>query len=292
MIVSDICDLIRDKTRVSVEERSDAALLKVINAAYKDVCGMRLWKWRQAITQVITIAPYTTGTAAVTLGSADVPITTGVPTSAMVGRKFRANANLYDIDSIDVVAPNNKIVLAWVFNEASSATSAYTIFPDGYALPADFGVQDFVKQEGYGPLTYKTKKYMEELLSSRIVFGQPEYYSIWGGKIYFYPIPSSIIQYEFHYWKSIADLALADTPLIPTNYQNVLLELGVAWERERNDESPKLNLEKAQVLINDMIVEDDEKRDEVEHLGSSSMGSGITVKTTSRVPETFGHEPE
>ena len=292
MIVSDICGLIRDKARISIDERSDADLLKVVNAAYRDVCGIRLWKWRQAITQVITIASYTTGTAAVTLGSADVPITTGVPTAAMVGRKFRANSNLYDIASIDVTAPNNKIVLTWVFNEASNATSAYVIFPDGYSLPANFGVQDFVKQEGYQPLTYKTKKFMEELLSSRIVFGQPEYYSIWGGKIYFYPIPSSIIQYEFHYWKSITALALADTPLIPDNYQNVLLELGVAWERERNDQDPQKNLDKAQGLIDAMIAEDDEKRDEVEHLGSSSMGSGITVKTTSRVPETFGHEPE
>lgn len=291
MIVSDICDLIRDKARLNVDERSNVALLKVINAAYRDVCGMRLWKWRQAITQCITVAPYTTGTAAVVQGSDTVVITTGTPATAMIGYKFRANKNLYDIEAIDI-AGNNDFILAWPYNEASNATATFSVFPDGYTLPTDFGVQDFIKQEGYQPLTYRTKKFMEELLSSRIIFGQPEYYSIWGGKIYFYPIPSSIIQYEFHYWKSIADLVLTNTPLIPTNYQGVLIELGVAWERERNDESAEKNLGKAQVLINAMIIEDDERRDEVEHLGSSSIGSGITVKMTSRVPETFGHEPE
>jgi len=78
--------------------------------------------------------PYTVGTAAVTQSSATVTITTGEVTDGMIGMKFvvSGSARYYSVSDADTGA--NTLTLSEVFEEATNATSNYTVYNEGNYL--------------------------------------------------------------------------------------------------------------------------------------------------------------
>ena len=102
-----------------------------INQACRYVAYKFPWSTREFEQRVSTVAPYSTGTATFTLGSATVTGSGTTWTTAMVGRKIALSvgAPYYRISAF---TSTTSITIADVYAEATSSGSAYSIFQDEY----------------------------------------------------------------------------------------------------------------------------------------------------------------
>jgi hypothetical protein len=94
---------------------------------------------------ITTVAPYTTGTVAMTNGSTTVTGTDTVWTSAMVGRKIRfASENAYY--RISAVGGNTSLTLEVPYQGTTDTDATYSIYKDEYRLPADLDTYKVMRQ--------------------------------------------------------------------------------------------------------------------------------------------------
>lgn len=94
---------------------------------------------------ITTVAPYETGTIAMTNGSASIVGTDTVWASSMVGRKIRFNGeNAYY--RIKTVTDATHIVLETVYQGTTDTDATYSIYKDEYRLPADCDVYKVMRQ--------------------------------------------------------------------------------------------------------------------------------------------------
>ena len=94
---------------------------------------------------ITTVAPYTTGTIAVTNGSADIVGTDTVWTEAMVGRKIRFGSdNAYY--RIKTFTDATHLTLETVYQGTTDADATYSLYKDEYRLPADLDVYKVMRQ--------------------------------------------------------------------------------------------------------------------------------------------------
>jgi hypothetical protein len=92
--------------------------------------------WKTAILR--TVAPYTTGTVAITVAGTTVTGTDTVWTDAMAGRKFKCTDDTayYRIDS---VTDGTHLELETAYAESANAVAeTYEIYQDEYSLASDF----------------------------------------------------------------------------------------------------------------------------------------------------------
>ena len=94
---------------------------------------------------ITTVAPYTTGTVAMTNGSTTVTGTDTVWTSAMVGRKIRFGSdNAYY--RISAVGGTTSLTLEVPYQGTTDTDATYSIYKDEYRLPADLDVYKVMRQ--------------------------------------------------------------------------------------------------------------------------------------------------
>ncbi len=103
--------------------------------------GLRVWEarpWfgRVQETSIFTVAPYSTGTATFTQGSATVTGSGTAWTSAMIGRKttIGLGSPWYRITA---VASVTSMTVSDVYAETTATASRYTIFQDEYDVPTN-----------------------------------------------------------------------------------------------------------------------------------------------------------
>lgn len=94
---------------------------------------------------ITTVAPYTTGTVAMTNNSKTVTGTGTTWTSAMVGRKIRFGSdNAYY--RISAVGSTTSITLEVVYQGTTDTDATYSIYKDEYRLPADLDNYKIMRQ--------------------------------------------------------------------------------------------------------------------------------------------------
>ena len=210
----------------------------LINERYSDVSNAMLWKWLVTQGHLDLAAYYNTGTAAVTVGSATVTITTGVVTSAMAGRRFMtvAHGEVYKIASVDTTA--NILTLGTEWHGATETAGAYYIDQEIHSLASDFDRMVDV-QHAFWPYDVEMVDIhrFREIQSSNIKRHDKPSHSCLIGldsdgvmQIAFYPASDDeAIRLPYDYIKMITPLENdTDEPLIPDKFRHILVEGALA----------------------------------------------------------------
>jgi hypothetical protein len=113
-----------------------------VRSAFRDLVEYRRWSWSLKRGQLLTFDAYTTGTATVTAGTPTVTITTGVVSSAFIGRQFRIGYQFPILTITDVNVGANTLTLSDNWWPTNATTATYSIYQAYIVLPSDF--QSFV----------------------------------------------------------------------------------------------------------------------------------------------------
>ncbi len=220
--------------KLHLDVTNDATRIKRrINMAVDDISGSARWQWLQTVGRFQTTADYTTGTADVTLGSGTVTGTSTVWTAAMVGLGFRIDGTK-DWYTITARASNTSITISPVYAGATATTNVYTIRQFYYSLAADADViYDMRQWQTPRRLVEVSPRELDEFTPQYDVAAAPRAYVQWPRtaagllQVQLYPTPSSIMNMEYRYYRTLAPAALSaegDIPEIPAKYHPIIVE--------------------------------------------------------------------
>lgn len=106
-----------------------------INDRYAQILGELPWSRMNVESRLVTTAPYTTGTVAVTFGSQSVTLTSGTWTAAMSGLGFKVTGRNEFYEFSFSTATTGTIDRP--YEGTTSAAASYQIFQSVYPLPSD-----------------------------------------------------------------------------------------------------------------------------------------------------------
>jgi hypothetical protein len=95
--------------------------------------------------------------------------------------------------------------------------------------------------------------------------GVPEFYGLWDGELWFWPVPAAVYSYTWKFYKTYTELSAdGDIPLVPANFSNVLVigALAEAAQRDRDPELYALRSAEFERKINEMIGADRSQQEE------------------------------
>jgi len=127
----------------------------------------------------------------------------------------------------------------WPFLEAS-ATITLTDGTREYDLPSDYWHGAFLYQtDSDCVLEYMGERRFRELEPDPTHESDPTRYGLWGGKIWFDPIPSTTDNEVYiHYYKQpTAMSADSDTGTVPSMWHEALVQYALAIAKEKDDEN-------------------------------------------------------
>lgn len=190
-----------------------------VQQAYQYLCAkdFNRLKIRQNLT---TVAPYSTGTVAITTAGV-VTITTGTFTSSMVGSFMRVYYDdpFFEIASYD--AGTGKVTLSNWTGVAVSSGESFEIFKHIYTLDTAFGqLYDVAYQTS---LKKKSQHFFDQLDPARTGQSDSPVYWAFAGvssttnalKIEVYPVPSSVVSLSLYGKQAYATLTSSSVLLLP-----------------------------------------------------------------------------
>jgi hypothetical protein len=165
------------------------------------------WTRLNVDTVLVTVAPYDTGTVAVTAGSASVTLTGGTWTTAMTGRGFRPAGRNEFYRFTYVSASTGTLDRPY---EGSTATgAAYKIFQNVYAAPSNCRIlpDDAFATTQFGPLARLSRAELNASDPNRGTYGVPRNWVSYMDdssspprmQIELYPIPNTAVGIPFEY---------------------------------------------------------------------------------------------
>lgn len=142
-------DLVQDAEEISQVTGIRAFVKRLCNLSIAHICGLHEWPFLWTVDWFQTVAPYETGTVTVTNGSATVTGSGTTFTSAMVGRKFRANGETayYTIKSF---TSTTEVILDQAYTGTTSASATFSIYKDEYLLRAEVDSQKIIRNSDNG----------------------------------------------------------------------------------------------------------------------------------------------
>lgn len=201
----------------------------ILQDVHREIAAGFQWSFRKRETLLATVAPYTTGTVAVSPGSSTVTGTLTVWTSAMVGRAIRiAGEDAYFF--VQAVTDGTHLtlgdaqgaVMTWA--AAAGSLLTYTIFQHQYQLASDVAV--ILEKIREWPLTERTVEWMNERDPDRSSTGDPNSFAMARARhvsgveqvfVELWPVPSSARRYRMTYLVEPPDLTVdADLPVCPS----------------------------------------------------------------------------
>lgn len=197
----------RRMVRDAVGTKADTDLKSAINDALSVIARERKWPWYERQGTFTLNAKYITGTLTVTQASATVTLAGGTfPTWVSSDAQLEINGQWHRISTRDSGA---QVTLVTAWGEASASVTAWAVFQDEYALPADclrFG--RVFPGEGwvYGgePSSY------ESVLQAKngALWGQryPLVWAIHKNRIVLWPYPDTATNLQYMYWLKPATL--------------------------------------------------------------------------------------
>jgi len=237
-----------------------------INLAHGRICSMASWEWLRASTE-LHVVPVITGTCNVTNGStavanidADLETTTGdMPVSPYAGGYILLDAaGEADIHRISTVAdPGDSLVLQEAYQGTNEVGTDFTAFPDALVLPADFGrplnateyVTSATKMQAVSPEQFfRSREYDRARYNiwNSAVAAAPAIYTLWSTRtesadkrhiLLIAPFTATEQHITIHYYKQATVMsAAADVPLVPHQFNSVLVDFAVAqWHLKKLD---------------------------------------------------------
>jgi len=207
-----------------------------VNDRYAEVLGELPWSRQNFTLTLATIAPYATGTAAVTLGSQNVTLTGGTWVTGMTGRAFRASGRNEYYEFTYVSATTG--TLDRPYEGPTSAAAGYKIFPLTYALPSDCRL---LADDAFSPLRRFSHGELNETDPTRVATGKPFAWASYMDdssipplmQVELYPIPDTAIGIPFTYAGDAGDL-IATSSIIQVWMQPTALIEGIVARVKRH----------------------------------------------------------
>jgi hypothetical protein len=212
-----------------------------IDDRYSEILGVLPWS-RTAVHSILqTTAPYSTGTVAVTQGSASVTLTGGTWTSAMTGRAFRVTgrSEFYEF----TYASGTTGTLDRVYEGSTGSGVVYKITQAVYPLPSDCRLleDDAFSSFELGPLQRFSRGELNANFPDRTTTGTPEAWATYmedGStpprmQIELYPVPDAAIGIPFTYIAEGAALS-GSTQILQAWIQPAALIEGVMAKVKRH----------------------------------------------------------
>lgn len=173
-----------------------------IQDRYGEILAELPWTRLTKFATLQTVAQYTTGTVAVTLGSAAVTLTSGTWTTGMTGRRFRVLADSVFYTFTYVSGTTGTLERPYEGTTAAAAT--YSIAQAIYALPADCRMLD---DNSFAPLERMDHSTMANSFPGRNTLGHPAFWADYMDdassppliQIELYPVPDLAIGIPFSY---------------------------------------------------------------------------------------------
>ncbi len=223
-----------------------------INDAYESILDRTGWKLLEADDHFVTVAPYAAGTIALTAGALTFIGTGTVFTADMTGMgvSIPGRSESYRFNYTD---PTHG-ALDRAFEGGTAAASAYRLYQDVYALPADFARPLVARNERYpGLIEFRDRVAMDRGAPVRITFGEPAFWSLVSPspllslqaslendrlRAKLYPIPNYAAQYPYAYVRTVPSFTEGDTetPVLPWVSTKALIDLArAAVEADRKN---------------------------------------------------------
>lgn len=212
-------------------QATDPDIDGILNDTHRDFASTYQWSERKRETVLATVAPYSTGTVALTNGSSTVQGTGTAWTSAMAGRQIKVAAELtwFWISAVDVglqrltLADGSLTAVTWVGASASAQT--YRIFQDQYELPA--GVAIILGQGRNWPERETSLAEVDGIDPQRNSTAENPYSWYWARSyiaaqvehrfVGVYPVPSAAVMLRMPYLLEPPELVLdGDLPVCPS----------------------------------------------------------------------------
>lgn len=206
---------------------------RYLNYAAREIWEEYPWPFRRVAAFVNTVAPYTTGTATFTEGSATVAGFGTSWTAAMVGRKIAKSYNdpWY---TITARGGNTALTLDRAYLEDTAAGTTYVLYDDVLTLAstADSLMQYEVTLFDNGndlPLSWMTNADFFNVGVLPGSAGVPTIYRIYEEssavmQIQVHPVPDDVYALRYHYLKNYVEMsASSDTTGMPARLDNLVV---------------------------------------------------------------------
>lgn len=216
----------------TADDQATRDVARAVKQAYNDLSNARTWQYLMQQGQFVTDPPFSTGTIAYSQAGSVVPpgtqvtprlvtltgATWPVPASGGTvgpGWMLRVGTATYQVESyIDSTHLTLTVDVNPTYNLA--AGTIYTLYHDGYLLPADFVKQDTSIYEGnFGGLEYSDPTYYLWWQRYLLASGMPRYYTIVGSRAYpgrmetrIYPFPTDTKTIAYIYQRQPRTLQL------------------------------------------------------------------------------------
>lgn len=195
---------------------------------YQEILGALPWSRLDVQAVLQTVAPYSTGTVAVTQGSQAVTLTGGAWTAAMSGRAFRLTGDEEEYQFTQTGADTG--TLDRTYAGETNAAAAYSIYQAVYPLPADCRFLD----EGAfsGGRRRLAMERGQDAYPSLYLAGEP---AVWWPymddgstppqmQVRLYPVPDAVYGIPFTYCAEAPNPSATSATLLPWMQPAALIE--------------------------------------------------------------------
>lgn len=246
---------------------TDADLLdNYINSRYAKVLDRRNWKGLEADARFVTVAAYSTGTVALTLGSNAVTGTGTVFTALMTGRNFRVYGDTATYTFTRTGATT--ATLDRNYEGTTNATAAYLIYQDTFDLAADYKQPLVNRNERCpGEIVHWTRQQLDRAAPVRLASGEPEIYCFAPDsaaglrRAQLYPTPAYDASYPYSYIRTIARFTDADTATAIAPWVSIEMLMDFVKADCKSDQTAEAKAERelALMVVRDINIEGSKK---------------------------------
>lgn len=191
-----------------------------IGDRYAEILGELPWSRQDLQGIVLTAAPYKTGLASVTQGSAAISLSGGTWTAGMSGRAFRVSprSEFYEFSYITATTAG----LDRNYEGPTSAAAAYSIFQHVYPLPVACRLLNEDAFSGaLGAMRRTTHGELNQSDPQRVMSGTPQLWASYMDdtstpprmQVEFYPVPDTAVGIPFTYSADSGELSDTETLL-------------------------------------------------------------------------------
>lgn len=187
---------------------------------YTQILDRLQWRRMDAEAVLVTVAPYTDGTLAVTNGSDIATLTGGTFTSDMTGRAIRiaSRDEFYEFNFVDA----GTVQLDRVYEGDTDAAAAYSVWQSVYPLPTDLRILKSISAPGWD-MTRLSRAEINQSANTREATGRPRTYSLYMDdssdppqpQIEVYPVPDDVYSLTISYTLEAPAIAGTGTSLLP-----------------------------------------------------------------------------
>lgn len=207
-----------------------------IKSSYREILDHRKWPLLEdQDADIVTVAPYRTGTVAVTNGLNTVTGTGTTFTSAMTGRRFRVLGR-YELYTFTYVSATSG-TLDRVYEGDTDTAATYEIFQNVFTLESDVGVLNGVTNPYLSwDMTKYTSQRLDDEDASRLTFGHATVFvPLSKTTVELYPIPDAAYSYPYRYAPDPTEFSGSNTTVTPLAWvTDDLIIAGVQYRILRN----------------------------------------------------------